>query len=83
MEVIEEGKFIIYHKILYLIDNCWIVEEDSTGITFKIDLFEHWELLEDLTNYFFTKKVSTRIKTGHAYFVGNPFLTIKVYNGFR
>ena len=46
-------------------------------------MFEHWELLEDLTNYFFTKKVSTRKKTGHAYFVGNPFLTIKVYNGFR
>ena len=85
-EVIEERKFIIYGKILYLIDNCWIFEEDSTGITIESDLFEHRKLLEDLTNYVFTKKISTRKaqkKIGQAYFVGNPFLTIKIYNGFR
>ena len=63
-----------------------IIEEDSTGITIEIDLVEHRTLLEDLTNLFFTKKISTRVvekKIGHAYFVGNPFLTIKIYNGFR
>ena len=85
-EVIKERNFIIYHIILYMIDNCWVIEEDSTGITIEIDLFEHRKLLEDLTNSFFTKKISTRKvkkKIGHTYFVGNPFLTIKIYNGFK
>ena len=85
-EMIEEKNFIIYRKILYMINNCWIIEEDSTGITIEIDLLEHRKLMEDLTKKnFFTKKISTRKvekKIGHAYFVGNPFLTIKIYNGF-
>ena len=71
---------------MYIVDNCRIIEEDSTGITIEIDLVEHQTLLKDLTNSFFTKKISTRKvekKIGHAYFVGNPFLTIKIYNGFR
>ena len=66
-------------------DNCQVIEEDSTGITIEIHLFEHCKLLEDLTNSFFTTKISPRKvekKIGHAYFVGNPFLTIKIYNGF-
>ena len=58
--MIEEINFIICPKILYMINNCQIIEEDSTGITFEIDLLEHRKLLEYLTNYFFTKKVSTR-----------------------
>ena len=68
-----------------MINNCRIIEEDSTGITVEIDLLENRKLLEDLMNSFFTKKISTRKvekKIGHAYFVGNPFLTIKTYNGF-
>ena len=59
-EVIEERKFIIYRKILYMIENCQIIEEDSIGIIIEIDLIEHRKLLEDLTNNFFTKKISTR-----------------------
>ena len=59
-KVIEERKFIIYRKILYMIENCQIIEEDSTGIIIEIDLIEHRKLLEDLTNSFFTKKISTR-----------------------
>ena len=55
-EVIEERNFIIYRKILYMINNCRIIEEDSTGITIEIDLLEHHKLLEDLTNNFFAKK---------------------------
>ena len=86
-EVIEERYFIIYCKILYMINNCRIIEEDSTGITVEIDMLVHRKLLENLTNNFFTKKTSTRKvekkkKIGHAYFVGNPFLAIKIYNGF-
>ena len=83
--MIEERNFIIYRKILYMINNCQIIEEDSTGITSEIDLLEHRKLMEHLTKNLFTKKISTRKvekKIGHAYFVGNPFLTIKLYNGF-
>ena len=56
-EVITQRKFYIYRKILYIIDNCHIVEEDSTGITVEICLNEHRELLRNLTNSFFTKKI--------------------------
>ena len=42
-EVIKERNFIIYRTILYMIEN----EEDSTGITIELDLFEHRKLLED------------------------------------
>ena len=58
-QVIEERKFIIYRKMFYTVDNCQIIEEDSTGIIIEIDLLEHQELLKDLTNYLFTKKIST------------------------
>ena len=63
-----------------------IIEEDSTGITVEICLGEHRELLEDLTKSFFIKKIRPRRveeKIGYAYFVGNPFLTIKIYNGLK
>ena len=69
-----------------MIENCQIIQEDSTGIIIEIDLIEYRTLLEDLTNSFFTKKISTRKvekKIGHAYFVGNPFLTKKIHNGFK
>ena len=85
-EVITQREFYVYRKILYMFDNCRIIEEDSTGITVEICLEEHRELLEDLTKSFFTKKVSTRRveeKIGHTYFVGNPFLATKIYNGFK
>ena len=66
-------------------DNCKIIDEDSTGIITETDLSEHRTLLEDLTNKFFSKKLGTRKyekRFGHGYFVGNVFLTIKIYNGF-
>ena len=34
-----------------MVDNCRILEEDSSGITVEFDLFEHRKLL-DLTNFF-------------------------------
>ena len=83
--VIEKGDFTVYKQILCVVDNCRIVEEDSSGITVEIDLFEHRKLLEDLTNTFFTKKLGNREfekKIGSGYFVGNVFLTIKICNGF-
>ena len=84
-EVIKQRKFYIYRTILYIIDNCRIVEEDSTGITVEICLDEHRNLLEDLTNNFVTEEIRTRkveSKVGHGYTTGNPFLAIKIDNGF-
>ena len=84
--MIENRESIIYRKLLYIIDNCQIVEEHSSGITIEIDILEHRKLLDDLVNKFFTKKIRTRKvqkKVGHAYFIGNLFLILKIYNGFR
>ena len=84
-EVINKKEYYIFKAILYIIENCRIIEEDSGSITVKIDLLEHDHLLQDITNKFFCKKIKTRKfekKIGHAYKVGNPFLTIKIYNGF-
>ena len=84
-EVITKRKFYIYRTILYIVVNSRIVEEDSTGITVEIWLDEHRHLLEDITNNFFTKKIKTRKtekKFGCGYITGNPFLTLKIWNGF-
>ena len=74
--VIEKKDFTIYKQILYMVDNCRIVEEDSSGITVETDLIEHRKLLEDLTNKFFNKKLeveNSKKKIGHGYIVGNVF----------
>ena len=59
-EVITKREYFVYRKILYIINNCRVVEEDSGSITVEIDLVEHNHLLEDITKKFFTKKLSTR-----------------------
>ena len=85
-EVIENREFIIYRKLLYIIDNCQIFEEDSSGIAVEIDILEHRKLLDDLANKFLQKNLAqekSKKKVGRAYFIGNPFLTLKIYNGFR
>ena len=83
-EVINKKEYCVYKAILYIIDNCRVIEEDSGSITVEIDLLEHDHLLQDITGKFFTKKIKTR-KFGkqivHGYIVGNPFLAIKIYNG--
>ena len=84
-EVITKNEFYIYRKILYIIDNCCVVEEDSTQITVEICLDDHRHLLGDLINNLFTKKLGTRkteTKIGHTYGVGELFLTIKIWNDF-
>ena len=82
-EVITKREYFVYQKILYIINNCRVVEEDSGSITVEIDLVEHNHLL--FSKKIFTKKLSTRKvkkKVGHAYIIENPFLMIKIYNGF-
>ena len=54
--MIEEREFIIYHKILHMIDNCQIIEEDSSGIIIEIDLLEHRKLRKNLTYSFFLQR---------------------------
>ena len=84
-EVVNKREYAVYRQILYIIDNCRIVEEDSSSITVEIDLTEQRKLLEDIAKKFFKKKLATRKveeKFQHAYVVGNPFLTLKIYNGF-
>ena len=49
--MITKTKFSIYSTIFYIIDNCRIVKEDSTGITVEICLDEHRDLLEDLITF--------------------------------
>ena len=83
-EVITKKECFVYRMILYLINNCREVQEDSGSITVEIDLITHNHLLEDITKKFFTKKTSTpkfEKKVDHACVVGNPFLTLKIYSG--
>ena len=58
--MITQRELCVYCRILHMIDNCHIVEEDSTGTTIEIDLIQHHKLLDDLANNFFTKKISRR-----------------------
>ena len=54
-QVIDKRDFSIYKQILYMIDNCRVIEEDSVWIIIEIDSLEHATLLEDLTNKFFQR----------------------------
>ena len=54
-EVVNKREYTIYRQILYIINNCRIIEEDSSSITVKIDLIEHGKLLENITKKFFKK----------------------------
>ena len=48
-ELVNKREYTIYHQILYIINNCRIIE-DSSGI--KV---EHGKLLEDITKKFLKK----------------------------
>ena len=54
-EVVNKREYTIYRQILYIINNCRIIEEDSSSITVEIDLIEHGKLLEDITKKFLKK----------------------------
>ena len=58
-EVVNKRECAICCQILYIIDNCRIVE-DSSSITVEIDLIEHRKLLENITKLKKKKKLSTR-----------------------
>ena len=48
-ELVNKREYTIYHQILYIINNCRIIE-DSSSIT-----VEHGKLLEDITKKIFKK----------------------------
>ena len=48
-ELVNKREYTIYHQILYIINNCRIIE-DSSSIT-----VEHGKLLEDITKKFLKK----------------------------
>ena len=48
-KVVNKREYTIYRQILYIIDNCRIIEEDSSSIAVEIDLIGHGKLLEDIT----------------------------------
>ena len=60
--------------MLYIINNCRVVEEDSGSITVEIDLVEQDHLLGDITKKFFTKKLSTRKKSWACVYYWKSFL---------
>ena len=55
-EVITKREYFVYQNILYIINNCRVVEENSGSITVEIDLVEHNHLLKDITKKIFYKK---------------------------
>ena len=62
-KVVNKREYTIYRQILYIIDNCRIIEEDSSSITVEIDLIEHGKLLEDITKkIFFLNWVREKLK---------------------
>ena len=60
VDVINKKEHHLYKSILYIINNCEVIEEDSGSIIVEIDLLEHDYLLQDITGKFFTKKIKTR-----------------------
>ena len=59
-DVNNKKEYYVYRTILYMIDNCRIIQEDSRSITVEIYLLEHEHLLQDITGKFLTKKIKTR-----------------------
>ena len=59
-EIITKREYFVYQIILHIINNCRVGEEDSGSITVEIDLVEHNHLLENITEKFFIKKLTTR-----------------------
>ena len=59
-DAINKKEYYVYKAILYITDNCKVIEEDSGSITVEIDLLKHDYLLQEITGKFFTKKIKPR-----------------------
>ena len=59
-EVIYQKEYVSYRKILLILENCRIINENLLSITAKIDSEEYRDLLEDITNKYFTKIIDRK-----------------------
>ena len=59
-EVIYQKEYVIYRKILLILENCRIINENLLSITAKFDSEEYRDLLEDITNKYFTKIIDRK-----------------------
>ena len=59
-EVIYQKEYVIYRKILLILENCRIINENLLSITAKIDSEEYRDLLEDITNKYFKKIIDRK-----------------------
>ena len=72
---INKKEYYMYRQILLLLENCKIVEENSSVLKIEICSEEYRHLLDDISKTFLIKVVKRR-KVG---FSGNIFFTIVIY----
>ena len=73
--VIKQKEYNIYKEIFTLLENCWIVTENSHSMTIEICSEEYRYLLEDISKKNFIKI----IKRSRVNFDTNLFFTIIIY----
>ena len=71
---INKKEFFIYRQIFLLLENCKIVEENSSILKIEICSEEYKHLLDDISNRFRIKVVNRR-RVGFS----NLFFTILIY----
>ena len=65
-----------------LIKSCEIIKNHNHGLIIEIDSEENEDLLDDLVNKFFIKRLGQRRvyeKIGHGYEVGNSFIKLLIH----
>ena len=72
---INKKEYYMYRQILLLLENCKIVEENSSVLKIEICSEKYRHLLDDISKKFLIKVVKRR-KVG---FSGNMFFTIVIY----
>ena len=81
-KVIDLSQCHIYVEILDFIKSCEIIKNVNHGLIIEIDSEENKDLLDDLVNKFFIKRLGQRRveeKIGHGYEVGNLFIKLLIH----
>ena len=81
-KVINLSQYHTYVEILDLIKSCKIIKNDNHGLIIETDSEENKDLLDDLVNKFFIKRLGQRTvdeKIGHGYEVGNLFIKLLIH----
>ena len=77
--VIDQKDYYVWKEIRKIVENCRIIHDDNTGLNFEIDLDVHWNLLDDIGNRFFIKKIRTKKVETRNQVISNPFSTLKIW----